>query len=94
VSFPADKASCTHWSDGTLFVAVNLKYLLVQGTFSMGTAFPYLFRPPERRSHGYFEGNVQIPRVRPAMQVMSLTTDYPTIPTISQTYFKLKFLQR
>jgi hypothetical protein len=55
----------------------------------MGTAFPYLFWPLERRSHGYFEGNVQILCVRRALQ-MSLTTDYPTIPTLSHTYFKLK----
>ena len=52
-----------------------------QGTFPL--SFPYLFWPPERRSHGYFEGNVQILCVRRAVQV---TTVYPTIPTLSQTY--------
>jgi hypothetical protein len=52
----------------------------------LGTAFPYLFRPPERRSHGYFEGNMQILYVRRAMQVTSLTTDCYTILTLSQMY--------
>jgi hypothetical protein len=63
----------------------------IQG--ALRTAFPHLIRPPERRSHGYFEGNMQILRVCRAMQVVSLTTDYPTIPILSQMYFKLKFLQ-
>ena len=65
-----------------------------QGTFPMGTtgnsAFPYLFWPPERRSHYYFEGNVEILCVRREVQV---TTVYPTIPTLSQDVFKLKLLQ-
>jgi hypothetical protein len=49
----------------------------------LGTAFPYLFWPPERRSHCYFEGNVEILCVRREVQV---TTVYPTIPTLSQAY--------